>query len=236
MGCGLESQERMYEASWEHSIAVGKEQHGNLEVNLAFLEAVDLLQPGMDVLEVGCGIGTVVEALRQKGCRAQGTDISAKAVAYGREKYPGIELAAEPAEQMSWADGSFDVVVSFDVVEHLVEVEMHLAEVRRVLREGGYYLVGTPNKYCSGFFDTLRKRGFSWKQSHPSLQSWRGLRRRMERCGFDCRFVKMNPVSEFTLAKLKRYRFLSWLVQRVNVAKLPLGWQSYFYLVGLKKA
>ena len=236
MGCGRDSQERMYEASWEHSIASGKEQHGNLEVNLAFLAAVDLVKPGMDVLEVGCGIGTVVEALRRKGCRAKGTDISAQAVAYGREKYPGIELAAEAAEKMSWADGSFDVVVSFDVVEHLMEVEVHLEEVRRVLRAGGYYLVGTPNKYCSAFFDTLRLRNFSWRQSHPSLQSWRGLRRRMERCGFSCRFVKMNPVSEFTLAKLRRFGFLPWLVQRVNVAKLPLGWQSYLYAVGKKKA
>ena len=231
MGCSPDSQEQMYERSWEHSIAAGKEQHGNLEVNLAFLEGVDLVKAGMDVLEIGCGVGTVVDWLRQKGCRAKGTDISAKAVAYGREKYPGIELAAEAAEKMSWGDGSFDMVVSFDVVEHLVDVEVHLEEVRRVLREGGYYLVGTPNKYCSAFFDTLRKRDFSWKQSHPSLQSWRGLRRRMERCGFSCRFVKMNPASEFTLVKLKRYGFLCWLVQRVNIARLPLGWQSYFYIV-----
>jgi len=236
MGCSLDSQEQMYERSWEHSIAAGKEQHGNLEVNLAFLVVVDLVKARMDVLEVGCGIGTVVDWLRRKGCRAQGTDISAQAVEYGRAKYPGIELEAEPAEQMSWADGSFDVVLSFDVVEHLVDVDVHLEEVRRVLRAGGCYLLGTPNKYCSAFFDTVRKRDFSWKKSHPSLQSWRGLRRRMERCGFSCRFVKMNPVSEFTLAKLKRYGFLSWLVQRINVAKLPLELQSYFYVVGLKKA
>ena len=36
MGIGLDSQEQMYERSWEHSIAAGKEQHGNLEVNLAW--------------------------------------------------------------------------------------------------------------------------------------------------------------------------------------------------------
>ena len=50
-----QKQERMYEQSWSRSLAAGKEQQGNLQVNLRFLEEVDLLKPDMEVLEIGCG-------------------------------------------------------------------------------------------------------------------------------------------------------------------------------------
>ncbi|KPK73577.1 MAG: hypothetical protein AMJ79_15035 [Phycisphaerae bacterium SM23_30] len=234
MAWSLEEQARMYERSWSASLASGKEQQGNLEVNLKFLEQVDVIRPEMDLLEVGCGIGTVVYELSKKGCRAIGTDISSKAIEYGRDKYPQVVLEVQPAERLSYADESFDVVVSFDLLEHLVEVDAHLKEVRRVLRGGGYYLSGTPNKYASAMFDTIRKRNFSWKISHPSLHSWRELRGRFAKHGFSCRFVKMNPVSEFTLGKLRGYGPLAWLVQRVNIARLPLSLQSALYAAARK--
>ena len=234
MAWSLDKQERMYENSWARSLEEGKEQHGNLEVNLRFLEQVDLIEPQMKVLEVGCGIGTVAFELSKKGCRVTGTDISTRAIAYGRGKYPGIDLLAQPAENLDFADQTFDVVVSFDLLEHLVEIEPHLAEVKRVLKEGGYYLLGTPNKYCSGFFDTLRKRNFSWKISHPSLQSWRNLRRRLDRHGYSCRFVKMNPVSEFTVEKLRRYGVAAGVARRINIARLPLNLQVTLYVVAQK--
>jgi len=129
MAWSLEEQARMYERSWSASLASGKEQQGNLEVNLKFLEQVDVIRPEMDLLEVGCGIGTVVYELSKKGCRAIGTDISSKAIEYGRDKYPQVVLEVQPAERLSYADESFDVVVSFDLLEHLVEVDAHLKEV-----------------------------------------------------------------------------------------------------------
>ncbi len=229
-----DKQQRMYEQSWSRSLAAGKEQQGNLQVNLKFLEQVDLLKPDMEILEIGCGVGTVAYELSRKGCRVTGTDISTTAIEYGRGKYPGVDLQVQPAEQLSYADGSFDAVVSFDLLEHLVEVDEHLSEVNRVLRGGGYYLLGTPNKYVSGFFDTLRKGDLSWKISHPSLHSWRGLRRRLARHGFSCRFVKMNPVSEFTLGKLRPFGPLRWIAQHINVARLPLSFQVTLYAAAVK--
>lgn len=220
---------------WAQNVAAGKVQRGNLEVNLQFLDEVGMPRPGQQVLEVGCGIGTVVWRLVEKGFHVVGTDLSQTAIHYGLEKYPGLNLQTAEAEKLPFEDNSFDCVISFDLFEHVEAIDDHVAEVGRVLRAGGHYLLGTPNKYCSAFFDTLRLRGFGWRVHHPSLHTWRQLRRRFARHGFDSRFVKMNTVTDFTLNKLKAYGFLGGLVRHVDTARLPLGLQSNLYLAAEKR-
>lgn len=227
-------QQTMYDDTWSSGLAAGKEQRGNHEVNMRFLEEVGLIRAGIRVLEIGCGIGSVVNELRQKGCQVVGTDISIEAITYGREKYPGLDLQVQPAEALDFEEGSFDMVLSFDLFEHIVESDAHLAEVARVLPMEGHYLLQTPNKYCNALFSTLKCRSLRWKRSHPSLHTWRQLRNRFGRQGFACRFVKMNPVSKFTLAKLYSYKPLPWLVQHIDLSRLPLALQSNLYVVAKK--
>jgi len=71
---------------WAQNVAAGKVQRGNLEVNLQFLDEVGMPRPGQQVLEVGCGIGTVVWRLAEKGFHVVGTDLSQTAINYGLEK------------------------------------------------------------------------------------------------------------------------------------------------------
>ena len=230
MSSSFEQQQRLYDATWSKGLAEGKEQRGNLQANLEFLRRAGLIRPGMRVLEVGCGIGTVAHELAQRGCVVTGTDISRRAVAYGREKYPELDLQVQSAEYLPFADGAFDLVLSFDLLEHLPQVEGHLAEVRRVLRTDGYYLFGTPNKMCSAVFETLENRGFTWRQAHPSLHSHRQLRRRLARHHFACEFVKVNTINEFTLKKLAWLGGGARLLGRVDFSRLPLGLQSNLYV------
>lgn len=230
----LKKQKEAYDRGWSRSLNVGKEQHGNLEVNLKFLERINVIVPGIDVLEIGCGIGTVTNLLSQKGCQAIGTDISEEAVKYGRKKYPGVNLFVEPAEKLSFADCSVDVVISFDLIEHIHDVDKHIREVHRVLRDEGCYLFGTPNKYCSSVFDTIKHRNLDWKWSHPSLHSSGELRSRLRKHGFNCEFVKMNTVSGFMINKLRPYGPLALLAKHIDTSRLPLDLQSNFYVVARK--
>jgi 2-polyprenyl-3-methyl-5-hydroxy-6-metoxy-1,4-benzoquinol methylase len=220
---------------WAQNVAAGRVQRGNLEVNLRFLDEVGLPRPGQQVLEVGCGIGTVTQCLAEKGFHVIGTDLSQTAIDYGLEKYPGLKLQTAEAEKLPFEDERFDCVISFDLFEHVEAIDDHVAEVGRVLRSGGHYLLGTPNKYCSALFDTLRHRGFGWRVHHPSLHTWRQLRRRLERHGFVCRFIKMNTVTDFTLKKLKAYGVLADLARHVDTAGLPLGLQSNLYVIAEKR-
>mgnify|MGYP000897124744 CR=1 FL=1 len=230
----LKEQQEFYDRGWRGELARGKEQRGNLRTNLDFLAQTNLLKPGDHVLEIGCGIGTIVFELTKQGCDVCGTDISQVAIEYGRGKYEGIRLDVQPAEELAFDDGAFDVVLSFDLFEHIARIDLHVAEVGRVLKAGGYYLFQTPNKWSNAISETLTHKTLKWRRAHPSLHTPGQLRRRLAKHGFETRFVKMNPVNEFTKGKFKKLGPLGRMVERLDFRKLPLGLQTNLYVVARK--
>jgi len=231
----LNDQQELYDTGWQGALAQGKEHRGNLQTNLDFLAQTNLLKPGDRVLEIGCGIGTIVFELTKQGHDARGTDISQVAIEYGRKKYPGIRLRVQPAEELAFEDGAFDVVLSFDLFEHIARIDRHVSEVHRVLKPRGYYLFQTPNKYSNATFETLAHRSLKWRRYHPSLHTPGQLRRRLAGYGFDVRFVKMNAINEFTRPKLQKLGPLGSLIARVNFEKLPLVLQTNLYVIAQRK-
>lgn len=230
----LNQQQEFYDTGWQGELARGKEQRGNLQTNLEFLAQTNLLRPGDRILEIGCGIGTVVFELAGQGYNVRGTDISQVAIEYGRGKYAGIQLDVQPAEELAYGDGAFDVVLSFDLFEHIARIDRHVAEVCRVLKPGGYYLFQTPNKWSNAIFETLSHKTLTWRRVHPSLHTPGQLRRRLAKHGFEARFVKMNPINEYTRSKFRKLGPLGRLVERVNFRRLPLGLQTNLYVVARK--
>ncbi|HZG53808.1 MAG TPA: class I SAM-dependent methyltransferase, partial [Pyrinomonadaceae bacterium] len=94
------------------------------------------------ILDVGCGTGANLEMLAQFG-EAEGVDVSEDALAFCRARGLGqVKLGA--AEQLPYADASFDLVTALDVVEHLDDDAAGLREMRRVLRPGGRALLFVP--------------------------------------------------------------------------------------------
>jgi len=230
----LKEQQDLYDSGWRGGLERGKEQRGNLRTNLDFLARTGLLVPNRRILEIGCGIGTVVSELSQQGHRATGTDISRVAIEYGRTKYPGLDLQVVAAEELPFADGEFDLVLSFDLFEHIARIDRHVGEVHRVLKPEGYYLFQTPNKLSNATFETLSHKSLKWRRYHPSLHTPGQLRRRLARHGFETRFIKMNPINDFTRAKLKRFGPLGSLIARINFEKLPLILQTNLYAIARK--
>ncbi len=231
----LKEQQELYDAGWQSELERGKEQRGNLQTNLEFVAQTALLKPGDRILEIGCGIGTVVHELAKQGYDVRGTDISHVAIEYGRAKYGGIQLEVQPAEGLAFDDASFDVVLSFDLFEHIARVDLHVSEVCRVLRPGGYYLFQTPNKYCDAAFETLALRSLKWRRAHPSLHTPGQLRRRLAGHGFEVRFLKMNPMNEYMRAKLRKFGPLALLFEWIDFRKLPLALQTNLYVIARKK-
>lgn len=231
----LRDQQSFYDCGWQGELARGKEQRGNLRTNLDFLARTDLLKPGDRVLEIGCGIGTIVAELSKQGYDVCGTDISQVAIEYGRAKYPGVRLDVQPAEELPYEAGAFDVVLSFDLFEHIARIDRHVAEVHRVLKPGGYYLFQTPNKWSNAVFETLTHKTLKWRRVHPSLHTPGQLRSRLAKHGFEVRFVKMNPINEYARAKFRKLGPLRHLVERVDFSRLPLGLQTNLYVVARKR-
>jgi SAM-dependent methyltransferase len=98
------------------------------------------------VADLGCGSGVFTELLRQAGYSSIGLDISAKLVAIGRRKYPGLELIAGDAENLPLASESFDGVLLGALVHHFPDPARLAAEVGRVLKTGGRFVAFDPNR------------------------------------------------------------------------------------------
>lgn len=109
-----------------------------------------LLDADRRVLEIGCGIGRLLEALSPHVGQARGLDISSGMVERARERCAGLRnVSIEIASGRDLAgvkDGSVDLVLASDVFPYLVQegpeaVERHLAEVARVLAPGGHFAI-----------------------------------------------------------------------------------------------
>lgn len=99
------------------------------------------------VLDVACGTGYGSQMIAHQAQSVLGVDRSPEAVEYARAHYPekNLTYAVDNAMQLSLEDNSFDVVISLETIEHLVEPEEFIKEVKRVLRPGGIFVVSTPN-------------------------------------------------------------------------------------------
>ncbi|MHC4396443.1 MAG: class I SAM-dependent methyltransferase [Planctomycetota bacterium] len=230
----LKKQQQLYDRTWRKELDVGKEERSNLKTNLEFLAEINLLKANYRILEIGCGIGSIVFELNKQGYDITGTDISQEAIDYGLKKYSDIKLEVHPAEILPYEDRSFDIVLSFDVFEHIAQIDRHVAEVSRLLKAGGYYLFQTPNKYSNAIFETVSKKSLKWRRAHPSLHTPGQLKRRLARHGFETRFVKMNPVNEFTLRKLRNFRLITGIFKHINFRCLPLILQTNLYVIAHK--
>ncbi len=231
----LKNQQELYDKGWRKELAAGKEQRGNLQTNLEFLAQTNLLKPNDRILEIGCGIGSIVSELKQQGYDITGIDISREAIDYGLKKYGDIKLQVQPAEDLQFEDQTFDVVLSFDLFEHIARIDKHISEVHRVLRKDGFYLFQTPNKYSNVIFETFYHKSLIWRRAHPSLQTPGQLNRRLSGHGFEIKFVKMNPINEFTLNKLrKKLGPISNIFKYINFRRLPLALQTNLYVIAHK--
>ena len=103
--------------------------------------------PGRSVLELGCGTGIFLEKIAASGARITGIDLSADLLAKCAARMRGasnVRLIRGNAEQMPFAEGTFDAVYGSSILHHL-GLEAALAEVRRVLRPGGRMAFAEPN-------------------------------------------------------------------------------------------
>ena len=103
---------------------------------------------GRRVVDAGCGAGYGAAELARAGRGVLGMDASTYAIAYAYEHYsaPNLRFVAASCAALPLADASVDLLVAFEVIEHLAEWQRFLAEARRVLAPGGQFIVSTPNK------------------------------------------------------------------------------------------
>jgi SAM-dependent methyltransferase len=155
------------------------------------------------LLEVGCGAGHFLRAASTAGFEASGTEVSASALAHLRKE--GFQVFEGDLPSLRLPEASFDAVVLFEVIEHLPDPLVYLAEARRLLRVGGVLLLTTPN------FDSLSRRLLSerWRVLDPEhlvLFTTDGLRRAFGRVGLQVSRIESRNVDPLEIVRGLRGR------------------------------
>ncbi len=96
---------------------------------------------GMHVLDLGCGIGTIADHFSSKNV-VTGADVDDRRAV----QKSSLKFVLLDSEVLPFDNGSFDIVISNHVIEHLPYQAVHLREIRRVLRDRGVAYVAIPNR------------------------------------------------------------------------------------------
>jgi 2-polyprenyl-3-methyl-5-hydroxy-6-metoxy-1,4-benzoquinol methylase len=95
------------------------------------------------LLDVGSGAGTLLEATRRAGWQSFGVDVAERAVEHARDM--GFEVFCGTLQEARYPDNYFDVVTASELLEHLSDPQEVLHEIARVLRPGGLLWLTTPH-------------------------------------------------------------------------------------------
>ncbi len=114
----------------------------------AYQEAVEMLQPNHQILDIGFGEGYGVKLISEHISTVTGLDVNKDAVAYANKKYASENCFFEvyDGKKLPYEDKTYDAVISFQVIEHIKDDLHYLEEIRRVLKPGGQAILTTPNR------------------------------------------------------------------------------------------
>jgi 2-polyprenyl-3-methyl-5-hydroxy-6-metoxy-1,4-benzoquinol methylase len=101
---------------------------------------------GARVLEAGSGEGYGAGILARVARRVIALDYDQATARHAAAAYPDVAVVRGNLVQLPFASGSFDAVVNLQVIEHLWDQELFIAEVARVLRPAGALVISTPNR------------------------------------------------------------------------------------------
>lgn len=215
-----------------------RDDFGPFESNIQFIKQTGLLSLQTKILEIGSGKGRLLNHFFRLGYDIRGVELNQDYIAASRVLFGELPVSAAESEKLPAADGSLDIVMSFDVLEHIPDSDAHLREVNRVLKPGGYYLLQTPNKWTNTVFETFRWKSFSaWKVQHCSLHSFGELRRRCEKHGFSVKFYDIPLVNDFFRFKVEAYLGKPGLLllKVINPDALPLPLRTNFFITARKE-
>ena len=154
------------------------------------------------IFEIGCGNGSTASWLQRRGIEVVGIDASASGIAIANESHPGIKLETGSAyEDLPKRFGHFRMVLSLEVIEHLIDPRRFVKNAFDLLEPGGTAFISTPyHGYLknlalaiSGKFDAHFTA--LWDGGHIKFFSMATLGELLREAGFvDIRFERVGRV------------------------------------------
>ncbi len=129
---------------------------------------------GSSILDFGCGSGYGADYLAQRGARVLGLDISPMAIKYAKATFALPRFQVQDLTNctlVSQISERFDVIVSFDVIEHVEKWWVFLDNVRGLLKKDGVAVIGCPNRIAHFDFNPFWNK-FHVQEFTPVQLQW----------------------------------------------------------------
>ncbi|MBV9558646.1 MAG: class I SAM-dependent methyltransferase, partial [Pseudolabrys sp.] len=132
-------------------------------------EIIGYFSPGAHILEVGAGTGQQALYISQHGFKVDAIDVPNSNYSEARQ----FPITDYDGKRIPFPDGTFDIVFSSNVMEHVSDLSAMNAEIKRVLKPGGYCIHVMPTHrwrfwtFLSGLHTALHYLAPLWKQTVP---------------------------------------------------------------------
>lgn len=154
------------------------------------------------LFELGCGNGSVARALTQEGWDITGVDPSVEGICHAQSAHPDLKLSLGSAyDDLVSQYGTFPIVLSLEVVEHVYAPRDYARTVFNLLEPGGTAIISTPyHGYCKNLVLAITGKmdvHFTalWDHGHIKFWSISTLSRLLHEVGFeDIRFTRVGRI------------------------------------------
>jgi 2-polyprenyl-3-methyl-5-hydroxy-6-metoxy-1,4-benzoquinol methylase len=218
--------ERFFENEYLPTMGVVDGQFDLEAFDARYSQMLDRLRPHRrlgTLLDVGCGAGFFLKSAERDGWRVSGIEVMPHGAEFARTRL-GLDVVSTPIEDANLSPAAFDVIVMFDVIEHLADPVGVVGRLGSLLRPGGWLAIITPNIGSL----THAMLGGLWCVLNPSEHlhyfSEASLRRMLIARGYDSvhfdRHYAGDGVYETMLPShnsnpaSRRARFYTWLFER----------------------
>ena len=170
------------------------------------------------LLDIGCGVGNFLAAARDAGFEITGVEFDASAVAFARKHY-GLQdvFSVRPEEFREQSRQVFDVVTSFEVLEHQDDPQRFLETASDFLAPGGFLAVSVPNR------ERWQKGSepLDYPPNHLTRWSPKALRNLLERNGFEVMTLEKEPLGIHRAAQVLSAGLRTGMASRVAGERTP---------------
>lgn len=147
-----------YDSAWEANRLINKDDI------IRFEKIYSRLPRCTNILDIGCLDGSLTKRFADKARIVVGVDVSMVALKRAREK--GIRCVLQDAESgLCFGDEAFDAVIAGEVLEHILDSDYFLTEIKRILKKNGRLYLTTPN------FSSLGRRILSVLGGNPFFEA-----------------------------------------------------------------
>lgn len=188
----IKTQQEYYDKEYKSGLykLVGDTENLRKKLNQRRFSEISKYSPKGNLLDIGCGAGFFLDAAAEQGLSVYGVELSTEAASKTRQRHKNIFNG--PLENAKYQDSFFDVVAIFDLIEHVLDPDITIKEIHRIVKPGGLIIFTTPD--ISSWH--ARIMGKYWYQINPHQHlfyfSPHTMKKILEKNGFTVVEIKKN--------------------------------------------